>query len=296
MNRQTLIVLGGGLCAALLVALLMQAMVGSKKPVSTDTVAPVTQVLVAAKDLKIGDTLEPASYKWQDWPENSVFQGAIVKSSIPEDAQKTPLTGRLKRSVSIGEPIMQSLVVEEEKGNFVAATLSPGMRAMAIKVKAESSVGGFLSPNDHVDVILTYDLRLPSDERVRDASATVINRRAAQTILENVRIVAVDQKAKEIEKVAVARTVTLEVNPRQAEQLALAEAMGTLSLALRRIGDNSTQFDGDKIPESTTDIRMSNVMQELLGNENSAGVQSRVVRVYNGAASQDIVVRPYTAQ
>ena len=295
MNKQTLIVLGGGLCAALLVAMLMQSLVGGDKTQKVEQI-PTTKILVAAKDLKIGDPLDDTSYQWQDWPENGMFPGAIAKSSLAEDKQDTPLSGRLRRNIAKGEPLLESALVEEEKGNFVAATLSPGMRAMAIKVKAESSVGGFLSPNDRVDVILTYELRLPSSDRVRDASVEVISKRAAQTILENVRVVAVDQTAKEVEKVSVARTVTLEVDPKQAEQLALAEAMGSLSLALRKIGDAQLLSDQGKIPTATTDIRMSDVMQELLGNENSSGVQSRIVRVYNGANSTDMVVRPFIAQ
>ncbi|PCH99377.1 MAG: Flp pilus assembly protein CpaB [Alphaproteobacteria bacterium] len=296
MNRQVLIILGGGLCVALLIALLLQSMLGAPEPTQQIAKIPATYILIATKNIKMGDALSEKSYEWKEWPKDAIFEGAIVKSKLSEEELKTPLSGRVRRSISKGEPLVQSAMVKEDKGNFVAATLAPGMRAMAIKVKAESSVGGFLMPNDRVDVILTYDVRIPSDERVQDASVNVISKKAAQTVLENLRVVAVDQKAKEVEKVSVARTVTLEVTPKQAEELALAEAMGKLSLSLRKLGDDKPLSEDGKIPQATTDVRMSNVMQELLGNENSSGVQSRVVRIYNGATSSDVVVRPTPAQ
>jgi pilus assembly protein CpaB len=294
MNKQTLIILGGGFLAALLVAMLMQAMLGGSKPKILNE-EPKASILVATKNLKIGDTLTKEDMKWQEWPQSSVFAGAITKDSVKDKpADELALSGRLRRNVSMGEPLSMASVVAEEKGNFVAATLGDGMRAMAIKVKAESSVGGFLMPNDRVDVVMTYEVRLPSDEKVQNASMTVVNKRAAQTILENIRIVAVDQKAKEIEEAAIARTVTLEVNPQQAEKLALAESMGSLSLALRKLGDETSVIIDGKNPESTTDIRMSNVVQELLGNdENTNKSTNRIVRVYNGPAVQDIIVSPY---
>jgi len=249
MNRQTLIILGGGFCAALLVALLMQAMLGGGSKPEILNEEPKVQVLVASKNLSIGDTLDVDDMQWQEWPETSVFTGAITQSELEDPDAEQPLTGRLRRNVAEGEPLLKTALVKEEKGNFVAATLGDGMRAMAIKVKAESSVGGFITPGDYVDVIMTYEVRLPSDERVQDASIAVVNRRAAQTVLENIRVVAVDQEAKEIEETSIARTVTVEVTPKQSEELALADAMGSLSLSLRKLGDNTVRNPDDLIPE-----------------------------------------------
>ncbi len=293
MNRQTLIILGGGFFAALLVAVLMQSLLGGSAKPEILNEEPKSQVLVAAKTLKIGDTLAVGDMQWQEWPESSLFSGAITKKSLDDPEAELPLSGRLRRNVEKGEPLLKAALVKEEKGNFVAATLGAGMRAMAIKVKAESSVGGFVTPGDRVDVIMTYDIRLPSDERVRDAAMSVVSKKAAQTVLENIRVVAVDQEAKEIEETSVARTITLEVNPIQSEKLALANAMGTLSLTLRKLGDEITRQTNDTIPEATTDVRVSNVVQELLGNENSSGSQSRMVRIYNGSEVEDILVKPY---
>lgn len=294
MNRQTLIILGGGFCAALMVALLMSTMLGGNSKPEILNEEPKTSVLVASNNLSIGDTLNASDMQWQEWPETSVFKGAITKDSLDNPDAKQPLEGRLRRNVAEGEPLMQSALIKEEKGNFVAATLGAGMRAMAIKVKAESSAGGFITPGDRVDVIMTYEVRLPSDERIQDASVAVVNRRAAQTVLENIRVVAVDQEAKEIEETSVARTVTVEVTPKQSEELALADAMGSLSLSLRQLGDETVRGADDLIPEATTDTRISNVVQELLGNDKSGGSNNRMVRIYNGSEAQDIVVRPYS--
>ncbi len=296
MNKQTLIILGGGFGAALLVALLMQAMLGGNAKPEILNEEPKTQVLVASKNLSIGDTLDSSDMKWQEWPEASVFTGAVTKDTLDDPDAEQPLSGRLRRNVAEGEPLMASAMVKEEKGNFVAATLGDGMRAMAIKVKAESSVGGFITPGDRVDVIMTYEVRLPSDERVQDASIAVVNRRAAQTVLENIRVVAVDQEAKEVEETSIARTVTVEVTPKQGEELALADAMGSLSLSLRKLGDETVLGSDDVIPEATTDTRMSNVVQELLGNEKSGGSNNRMVRIYNGSVATDMVVKPYIGQ
>jgi pilus assembly protein CpaB len=263
MNKQTLIILGGGLCFALLVALIMQAML-KPEPSQQPVVAQIetARILVASKDLKIGDSLTQESMKWKNWPEDAVFSGAIHEDEIEAIEGKPPLEGKLIRNVTAGEPLTKSVVAGKSKGNFVAATLEKGMRAMAIKVKAESSVGGFVKPKDRVDVIMTYDVRLPADENVKNAAIGVINKKAAQTILENIRVVAVDQEAKELEKASVGRTVTLEVTPKEAEALALADAMGGLSLVLRQLGDESKITTENNKP--TTDIRMSNVMQELI--------------------------------
>lgn len=293
MNKQTLVILGGGFFAALLVALLMQAMLGGSSKPEILNEEPKAQILVAATNLKIGDTLAASDMQWQEWPESSVFTGAITKSSLEDPNTDMPLSGRLRRNIAEGEPLMASALVKEEKGNFVAATLGEGMRAMAIKVKAESSVGGFVTPGDFVDIIMTYDVRLPSDDRVRDAAVNVISKKAAQTVLENIRVVAVDQEAKEVEETSVARTITLEVTPNQGEKLALADSMGTLSLALRKLGDRAIRHSDEKLAESVTDVKISDVTQELLGNEKSGGSSNRMIRIYNGATADDIVVRPY---
>lgn len=286
MNRQTFLILVGGFLAALMVALVMQSVLGGKEKTKILNEEPKIEILVASKDLSIGKTLENDDMMWQSWPKSSVFAGAITKDSLELEEGEQPIEGLLKRGVAKGEPLLKSALVKEEKGNFVAATLGDGMRAMAIRVKAESSVGGFVTPGDFVDVIMTYDVKIPRDPSIQAAANTAVSKKAAQTVLENIRVVAVDQKAKEMEETSVARTVTLEVTATQAEELALANAMGALSLALRKLGD--TETSANKAP--VTDVRMSTLMQELMGNGDSDAGQSTTVQIYNGGEIQTIRV------
>ena len=123
MNKQTLIILGGGFFAALLVALLMQAMLGGNSKPEILNEEPKVQILIAAKNLSTGDTLGANDMKWQEWPQSSVFSGAITRDSLENPDADLPLTGRLRRNIAEGEPLIKSALVKEEKGNFVAATL-----------------------------------------------------------------------------------------------------------------------------------------------------------------------------
>jgi Flp pilus assembly protein CpaB len=162
------------------------------------------------------------------------------------------------------------------------------MRAMAIKVSAESMVGGFISPGDRVDVILTSQVKLSGDER--DEAAMKIDRHASQTVLENVNVLAIDQNSKkEDDKAKVGRTVTLEVDAHGAEKLALASEMGDLSLVLRALGDNTLSDKTKK--QFTTDVQVSSVLQELGRIKKNSGGKSDIVRVYNGQNIENVTVR-----
>lgn len=270
MNKNVLIVLAGGFVIAILVAVLVQASLGGKKNEET---GPRTQVLVAAKTLSLGKELSEGDLKWQTWP-GEAFDGAIVRKG--EQTAQEALTGRLIEKVNEGQPVLPSYVFKEGKGNVVAATLQPGMRAVAIPVKAFTMAGGFVTPGDYVDVILTYKVNVAREERVNTSS--FVRSRASETILKNIRVLAVDQEAsREKDDAKIAKTVTLAVKAEDAESLALASEMGDLTLALRGIGDVQ-----DTNPTAmTTDIEISRTMQSVvkLSGENSG---SRV-RIYNGA-------------
>jgi pilus assembly protein CpaB len=284
MNRSTLIIVACGLVFALLAALTVQMLSGTKRTTTAD--APKTiEVLIAAKDLKTGDTISAGSLQWSTWPETSNFAGAIIRAGTqkPEEALK----GRVKRAVAKGEPVLTSLVIEDSKTSFIAGTIGAGKRAITINVNAQSGLAGFLNPGDAVDVILTYDVKIPNDDKIRESAALVVNKYASETILENLRVLAVDQDTKKTEP-KTGKTVTLEATPAQAESLTLATKMGGLSLALRPVGDASSQ---DPAKKSVTDLRLSGVMKELLTGENNASPTTQVVRVYTGTRIDNIEVR-----
>lgn len=279
MNKNILIVLGGGFLVAIVVALIVQASFGKKN-------SNMVEVVVASQAVTAGSTVANSNFKWQEWPKDSVFAGAIIregKKSVTDSAQ-----GKVRRDLSAGEPLLKSSLTAAGKGNVLAAAMEPGMRAMAIKVSAESMVGGFISPGDKVDVILSYQIRLNGDEA--ESAAGKVDKHASQTILENVNVLAIDQNSsKADDKAKVGRTVTLEVDAAGVERLVLASEMGDLSLSLRALGDDSHKDRGKK--NFTTDVQVSNLLQELGKIKKNAGGKSDIVRVYNGQEIENITVR-----
>ncbi|MES2729106.1 MAG: Flp pilus assembly protein CpaB [Pseudomonadota bacterium] len=275
-----LIVIGGGFLIALTVAMLVQATLGGK-PDETKI-----EVLVAARSMTTGAEVKPMDVRWQAWPEAAMIPNAIIRQENQkiEDVAK----GRLKRDVSAGEPIVQQALTGDGKGNILANMLDPGKRAIAIKVSAESMVGGFISPGDRVDVVLTHQVRI--NDSARDAARSIIDRHATETVLENVKILAVDQMArKDGDEAKVGRTVTLEVDGSQAEKVALAGAMGDLSLTLRGLSDASAVSDVPPAP--TTDVQVSAVLQQVAEVTRDSNGAGNMVRVYSRDTIVNVPVR-----
>ncbi len=278
MNKNILIVLGGGFVIALLVAIIVQASFGNK--------ADMVEIAVASKALPIGTELKPDNVKWKPVPKDSVYEGSIRRVDNKTVAQM--VKGRLRRDLAANEPILLSALIANGQGNVLAASMKPGMRAAAIKVSAESMVGGFINPNDRVDVILTYEVSQQSSDQ--GAVENPVERHATETVLENVKVLAIDQTArKEDDKAKVGRTVTLEVDQVGAEKLALATEMGDLSLALRALGD--TEISKSKKRRMTTDVQVSSVLQEINRNKRRSGGSSNIVRIYSGDIVENITVR-----
>lgn len=294
MNKNVLIVLVGGVVIAVLVAVLVQASLSKRK-------APVEQeakveVLVAASNLKTGHELTDADLRWQSWPQGAVFAGALVRKA--DEKPLDVISGKLARDIAVDEPVLSSATVKDS-GNFLAAALKPGMRAVAIEVKAETSVGGFIGPGDFVDLILTYKTRLSTADKedvlARQIIADNIDDLASETILRNIRVLAVDQTARrDDEKIKVGKTVTLEVSEEGAERIALASGMGDIFLALRGLGDDSVPSAQTRWPV-VTDARMTQIGDEVAEQIREAkkvlGIRNNVVRVYSGDKVQDVPAR-----
>ena len=287
MNRNTLLIIGGAFFMAALVAIVVQMKLGGSdgKPSS------LTEVLVANKRLMIGEKIQPKDVRWQVWPKDGLFKGMILREDQDEEEEDLPVYDTpLRRNIESGEPVTTHAVIADVKGgnNFLAASIEPGMRAVAVSVKAETSVGGFLAPGDYVDVIVAYAPRL--DTELKEFANDIIQRNASQTILSNVRVLAVDQNAKEQDREAkAAKTVTLEVTKDGAEKIALGEAMGDISLALRRMGEQDT--DQDKALTITTDASVSSVIRKVREVKTRKEGSSNTVRVYSGTEIQNVPVR-----
>jgi pilus assembly protein CpaB len=191
---------------------------------------PTVDVLVAKSDIGLGQTVKPDDLQWQTWPTASASNSFIRRSDHP-DAPREFAGSTVRVPFMAGEPIREQKLVKANSG-FMAAILPPGMRAISTDISPETAAGGFILPDDRVDVILSK--RDKSAER--SGGQEVVN---SQIILSNVRVLAIDQapKEKDGQNTLLGKTVTLELAPEQAATLARARQSGTLSLALRSIAD-----------------------------------------------------------
>ena len=188
------------------------------------------RVLVAAKDIPIGTSLNPDMVEWQEWPRSAVAGGFLTRASDPKALEN--IAGAISRATLYqGEPIRETKLVRSDRG-YMSAILPEGQRAIATTISTETSAGGFILPNDRVDVIMT--------RRNPDGNDSEF---ITETILENVRVLAIDQtvEEKDGEPVKVGQTATLQLSPRQAEVLTVAQQMADrLSLSLRSLEDSKS--------------------------------------------------------
>jgi pilus assembly protein CpaB len=228
MKRARVMVLGIALTAALGAAWIAKKIVSGPREVETvEKTVGSTDVLVAATAINLGDSVRAEDLKWQQWPVEGVTPGLITRSADPDAPNN--LSGSVARAPFIaGEPIKDQKLIKISEGGVMAAILPSGMRAISTPIREETSAGGFILPNDRVDVILSHKIKVGSKEEP-----------VSEAILRNVRVLAIGQEIenKDGEKVASGKTATLELAPRQAELLALAQSMGEISLSLRSLAD-----------------------------------------------------------
>ena len=293
MNRNVLIVMAGGLLVAVLVAMIVQATLkGDRKKQPVKEEARV-QIVVASKPIKAGEALTEANVKWADWPKSGVFEGLLLKDGNKKITDVA--NGKVRRAMAANEPITKAALVEK-KANFLAASLTPGMRAVAINANARSAAGGFVAPGDFVDIILTYRPRINIPGGGNDAATRAIvqenvNNRAAETIMQNVKVLAVDQRATRNEdKVQAGKVYTMEVDPEGAQILSMAGSVGALELVLRPLGDDKVT---GPLP-AATDARMTRLNSELtkMVEEQRGGNGMYNVRIFSGNFVRQLNVTP----
>ncbi len=192
-------------------------------------------VLVANVDLPTGQFLEETHVRWQAWPDKAIADVYFQKKMT----DPSELYGAVVRSgIFAGEPLTAGGLVKPGDRGFLAAVLRPGYRAVAISIDARSGVAGLVFPGDRVDVLMSIKIIQKGEKKEEK-----ITRRASETVLTNVRVLAVDQRVDDQNAVAkVAKTATLEVTPKHAEILAVAGQMGKLSLSLRSLVRNDEEL------------------------------------------------------
>ena len=249
MNIARLIVLGIAVVTAGLAAYMVRSMSTSQGPAVAALEAPVSietkGVLVSTRSINVGEIAAAGDFRWQKWPVDAVHATFIVSSSETESFNDH-VGSVLRVPVVEGEPLTHQKMVKIGEGGVMAAIIEPGKRGIGIEISAETGAGGFILPNDKVDVIMT---RKYKEEGSRN------DLYASETILANVRVLAIDQTFREEDgqQVVVGRTATLELSSGQAEDLALAAEMGAVSLALRSLANK----DGVELDDPLSKARES---------------------------------------
>ena len=232
------------------------------------------QVLVADIALPAGTFVKPQHLRWQAWPTDDVPASYILKG---ERSDEEMVGAVVRRGLSVGEPITDGGVVKPGDRGFLAAVLNPGMRAVSVPINPTSGNSGLIFPGDRVDMILTQSV-----------IANEGTRRVSETVLENLRIIAIGADMRDDPAQGKshqgARTATLEVTPKQAEEVTLLTELGKLSLSLRSLARPETEIvqAADATPQVTWDRDVSNVL--------SAGRLSSRLMVLRGAKSQDVTL------
>jgi pilus assembly protein CpaB len=283
--------------SAIGLAVVLQRALGAKPAAPTGLVEssgpavpqgkPMTQVLVAKRDLPVGTRLVAADVGWQAWPSDSINTAFITNGAAPAspdgkvqaakavvaatadqmiggDPAKVVEGAIVRDPILVGEPITPRKIVRGGEGGYLSVVLTPGKRAMSVPVSSDTAVGGFILPGDRVDVLTTRETPTPGDA---GGKVTV-----AETVLQNIRVLALDQAtaAEKDAKSIVAATATLEVGPVEAETLARAKAGGAISLALR----------------AYTDMGGPSGVTQVVARDDST------VRINRGGQTSSVAVRP----
>jgi pilus assembly protein CpaB len=240
MNNARIVVLVLAVGAGGVAAYLASGTDRKPEPQQAATQIETVDVLVARSDLPLGQSITADDMQWQNWPASTVSPAFIQRKSNPNAVAE--FAGSIVRSTFFaGEPIREAKLVKANGSGFMAAILPSGMRAVSTEVSPETGAGGFILPNDRVDVLLTTRDRSGTGKN----GAETVN---SEVVLSNIRVLAIDQTIEEKngQKVVVGKTATLELKPEQTETLARTRQSGTLSLALRSIADaNAPQRQDD---------------------------------------------------
>jgi pilus assembly protein CpaB len=255
MNVKKVALLVGALVIAVITAVMAKNMfAGAGAPQAAAAQVPTgPKVLVARKALPVGTIIDQESLAFQAWPKE-LIQNAYYLEGAPE-ADMTKLIGTVVRNpITAGQPVTQGALVGPNDRGFLAAALGPGMRAVTVPVSGTTGVAGFVFPGDRVDLVLTQEVPGGGDGPPLKVS---------ETIVRNLRVLATDQRtdSKDEEGKTIVKAfslVTVETTPRLAEKLAVSQSLGTISLSLRSIADNTADLeravaDGDvKVPANAS--------------------------------------------
>jgi pilus assembly protein CpaB len=229
--------------------------------------APTAKVLVAAVNLPAGTLIKPDQVRWQNWPEQGIDASFIVERG-GEDPAKTVVAAAVKRGFVAGEPIVAARLAKKGEAGFLAAALTPGMRALTVKIDAVTGLGGFVLPGDRVDVMMNAQLDIEHPERTANKNEI---KYFAEIVETDVRVLAVDQNMKDLPvadektQAKVGATATLEVSVKQAERISVANQIGRLTLVLTSLARPDGVDGTAETSAWTDDLQVSRYMKALRG-------------------------------
>jgi pilus assembly protein CpaB len=244
---------------------------GAAQAAAAPAVPTGPKILVARKPLPVGTIVDAQSLTYQEWPKELV-QGAYYLEGKP-DAKMDLLVGTVVRNaISAGQPVTRGALVGPKDRGFLAAALGPGMRAVTVPVTKASGVAGFIFPGDRVDLVLTQTIAGDGGQPLR----------VSETIVRNLRVLAADQRTdgkgdNGKMEAKYSDNVTIEATPRIAEKIAVSQSMGSLSLSLRSLADNTSDLQraiaaGDiKLPKDATPEQERQMMLQFATQPQDTG-------------------------
>ncbi|WP_395660398.1 Flp pilus assembly protein CpaB [Aestuariivirga sp.] len=252
MSRARILILLLAIGSAILAVVLARGMLGQQAapPVTVEAPAPTVPVLVAAKDIALGERLVAIAVEWRDWPRDNVAPFMITREAKP--AAITEFEGRRARAAILaGEPIAESKLLSADSGSLMSSFVRQGLRAISVRISDRSAAGGFILPDDRVDIIATVRVILESG--FFGGSDKVLY--FTSTIIENVRVLAINRTVPPVNEPSIQKPTiaVLELDPQQAEIIARSEEQGELDLALRSLApeDGSPSDDRPRLAAAT---------------------------------------------
>lgn len=295
MSRRALLLLFAGGIILFTIMLLRSRL--TEPPAAAPTpVAQVSRIVIAKRDLAVGSFVQGAQdLDWGNPPENlppvvanpqpepqnenpddpsqpvtSVMSGAPRESYLYEGAVKlTDFNGAIvRRALRAGDPVPQFAIMKSGEGGFMSAVLEPGMRAVSIGVNPTSGNAGFISPGDRIDLIVTHRVK----EQQEANASTVEEFVVSETFVRNTRVIAVDQMTDNPENKAIlAKTITVEVSPRNAEAIAVAADLGKISISLRSLTSPDEKIEDKTASAAEGKEQSKEVVIEPLNEEHKTG-------------------------
>jgi pilus assembly protein CpaB len=281
MRMSNVVMLAVALVCATAAALLTRAWLvrlSAQSPAPAETAAPMPtrSLVVAARDLRYGDKLTAGSVKLVAWPAGDLPRGAFlsIETLLGASGSRT-----VTMAMGQGEPVLQQKLLGGGAANALPAKLSERMKAVTIRVNDVAGVAGFVQPEDRVDVFLTYSEKPGGPEGAAQTASAIV------VLLQNIRVLAVDQVTERKEQPTPAKAVTLEVSTEEAQKLTLAGQVGQLSLALNRIAASGE-------PEKVAPVAFEDLKNDGQGLRNKNKPGGPIVTVTRSTESKSYQVQP----